>query len=285
MDTYRNLQEKFNKEDIPIYSELILGLPGETVTTWKAGIDELLEAKLKNQLFVYFCQVYPNTDLEDLDYQKKFGIKTKKIALNEIHASVRAEDWVTEYEEIIIEQDSMSLFEWREMAKLSWMMMLMHSLKLGYFLMNWMKEEFDIPHIEFLSYLIRHKGNYTIDYQLRFFNQKLIEMLEGKGRGCIVPFCGDIYWDVEEAAFISCMENKSKFYGEMSVIIKEFLATKNIERTKELVGAICYQSARIPTKEDFKGDKERFARETILWARKSGTMLLPEIESLKDYAA
>src|SRR3990167_9400177 len=54
METYKNLQERFNSENIPIYSELILGLPGETVESWRRGIDELLRAGLKNQLFMYF---------------------------------------------------------------------------------------------------------------------------------------------------------------------------------------------------------------------------------------
>ena len=286
MDTYRNLQEKFNEEDIPIYSELILGLPGETTKTWKQGINELLEAGLRNQLFIYFCQVYPNTDLGDLEYQRQFGIETKKIELNEIHGKIRDKGLVTEYEEIIIIQDSMSYGEWCEMARLSWVTMLMHSLKLGYFLLEWLKNEFDIPPIEFIEYLTKQtKYEHFNNSTNHLFTGSLATMLKGKGRGQIVPFCGDIYWDVEEASFIACMENKSKFYGELSAITKEFLATKNVERTRELVGAICYQSARIPTKADFKGDKERFARESIMWGRKSGTMLLPEVNSLKDYAA
>lgn len=51
MATYQSLQERFNDEDIPIYSELILGLPGETVATFRNGISEVLQAGLKNQLF------------------------------------------------------------------------------------------------------------------------------------------------------------------------------------------------------------------------------------------
>jgi len=278
MDTYRNLQEKFNEENIPIYSELILGLPGETVETWERGIEELLEAKLKNQLFIYFCQVYPNTDLGDPEYQREFGIETVKIELNEIHGSIRKDDWVPEIEEIIIKTNSMTTEEWRKMAKLSWMMMLMHSLKLGYFVMNWMSDRYGISRVEFLTHILKkYNDGCILDTTLIFFDEKLDQMLDGKGRGCVVVGCGDIYWDVEEASFIYCMEFKNIFYKELYELVRVFLRDRGINpNDTELNEMINYQKSRMPTRDNFDGDKERFARESILWARKSGTMLLPE---------
>ncbi len=114
ISTYEHLQRQFNDENIPVYSELILGLPGETYATWVSGIEHMLSAGLKNQLFAYICQVYPNTDLGDPKYQKDFGIITKRIELNEIHASLRNERLVTEFEDIIISSQSMPLEELRK---------------------------------------------------------------------------------------------------------------------------------------------------------------------------
>src|SRR5205807_2382755 len=66
LSTYRNLQRRFDSQGIPVYVELILGLPGETYETWLHGLNEVLaQTGIKNQLFIYFCQVYPNTDLGD----------------------------------------------------------------------------------------------------------------------------------------------------------------------------------------------------------------------------
>jgi len=270
METYRNLQGRFNQEDIPIYSELILGLPGETVGTWRTGIDELLRAGLRNQLFVYFAQVYPNTDLGDPAYQKEFGVKTRRIELNEIHGSIRDGGLVAEYEDIVIATDSMTTEDWRKMAVLSWMTMLMHSLKLGYFVMEWLFEQ-GVPHIDFLEYLAAGPGNGPIAREVAFFHSKLDDMLVGKGRGCIVPDCGDTYWDVEEASFIRCMREPDAFYDDMRDVLRRL--GRLIPVADNLVH---YQQSRIPTVEMFDGDIERWARETILWGRKSGTMLVPE---------
>ncbi len=285
MDTYKNLQERFNHENIPIYSELILGLPGETVETWRNGIDELLRAGLKNQLFVYFCQVYPNTDLGDPEYQKEFGIVTKRVPLNEIHGTIHDEKWITEYEDIVIASNSMTVEDWRKMAVLSWVTMLMHSLKLGYFVMEWLHDEHGVPHIEFLEHLAKGQGNGLIGCEIAIFNTTLDDMLAGKGRGCVIEDCGNTYWDIEEASFIRCMRNPHDFYWEdLYLQVKMFMFDywrKNGygERSKikrSLPEVIEYQKSRIPTIEMFDGDVDRWARETILWGRKSGTMLVPE---------
>ncbi len=272
MDTYKNLQERFNHENIPIYSELILGLPGETVKTWRDGIDELLRAGLKNQLFVYFCQVYPNTDLGDPEYQKKFGIVTQTVPLNEIHGTVHDESWVTEYEDIVITSNSMTVEDWRQMAMLSWVTMLMHSLKLGYFVMEHLFDEHDIPHIDFLEYLATGPGNGPIAREIAVFEATLDDMLAGKGRGCVIADCGETYWDIEEASFIRCMRDPTEFYADLYIqVVFEWPQVG-----PGIMDVIRYQQLRIPTIEMFDGDVDRWARETILWGRKSGTMLVPE---------
>jgi len=281
MDTYRNLQKRFNHEDIPIYSELILGLPGEMVKTWRDGIDELLRAGLKNQLFVYFCQVYPNTDLGDPEYQKEFGIVTQRVPLNEIHGTVHDELWVTEYEDIVIASNSMTVEDWRHMAILSWVTMLMHSLKLGYFVMEWLFGE-GVSHIDFLEYLAKGPGNGPIAREIAIFNSTLDDMLAGKGRGCVIEDCGNTYWDIEEDSFIRCMRDPSAFYDDLHLqLIRYVMFIKQFPHFsgKELREIIEYQKSRIPTIEMFDGDVERWARETILWGRKSGTMLVPEVSA------
>jgi len=152
--------------------------------------------------------------------------------------------------------------------------MLMHSLKLGYFITEWLHNEHEVKHTDFFTSMI---NNAQLKSLSDFFDGKLESILEGKGRGTIVPDCGDVYWDVEEAAFINCMEHKQDFYQHFVDAACGFLWEKRISHVSgKLLRMVDYQMSRIPTKEDFGGDKERFARESIMWARKSGTMLLPE---------
>lgn len=321
MSTYRNLQRRFNDLNVPIYSEMILGLPGETEESWKRGIDDLLVAGLKNQLFVYMCQVYPNTEMADPVYKKRFGIRTHRLKLNEIHTGVRDAAWVSEYEEIITSTNSMPEDAWRRMAKFSWMTMVIHSMKLGYYVLTYLLDRHQVTPSDFIAYLSERRFpkacGEIIASELTHYDRLLDGYLaHGEGRGEILPRYGSIYWDVEEATFLRVSEEMGRFYDEFHDIVRSFLQGHRTGEfdERELADVIAYQKARMPTPTppgresvafssnvpeyfdlrfgsqrvplvavpqcmriqsvDFGGNRERFARETILWGRKSGTMLV-----------
>ena len=80
---YNNLQEKCNEENIPAGTKLILGLPDETYQSFLRRIEEIIQSDIKNQLSVCFCEVLPDTELAQVEYQKKFEISIRKKALRE----------------------------------------------------------------------------------------------------------------------------------------------------------------------------------------------------------
>ena len=89
LDAYSELEKNFNKLNIPVYAEMILGLPGETYESWVDGLTSLIDTSVNNQIFIYQAEIYPNTEMNELDYKKKHGIKSTRIKLKEIHCSPR----------------------------------------------------------------------------------------------------------------------------------------------------------------------------------------------------
>jgi radical SAM superfamily enzyme YgiQ (UPF0313 family) len=333
MATYRNLQKLFNDQNIPVYGELILGLPGETVDSWMRGVDELLEAGTRNQLFVYPCQVFANTEMAEPDYRRKFQICTKRIKLAEIHGTARPADWVTEYEDIVISTYSMSVDDWRRMLRFSYVLMLFHSLKLGYHLMIYLLDNFGIKMSEFLNYLSDRRFAAAVPLlraELDFYDAVIERMLkEGEHRGTVLAEYGDFYWDVEEASFLRLTRHHEKGWNadldeQLTEVAVELLGDRgNDIRTGEegvkLREVMLYARCLIPSQSqlelpearqvqrtfhynvpeyfekrfstsfvalqrkpqvmrlryrNYENDKRAFARETILWGRKSGTMLV-----------
>ena len=318
LSSAEELQRKFNEQDIPIYTELILGLPGETPASWFNGVDRILESGLKNQLFIYICQVFPNTELGDPAYQKRFGVRTRRIEINEIHARLRDPSWVPEYEDIVIQTDSMTTEEWRRMLIFSWVTMLFHSLKVGFFLCGYLHRRHGIAYSDFLSHIADGRFCQSacpiLTRETEIFAGKTEALLAGHGRGCEFPEYGNIYWDEEEASFLRIAEDFDAFYIELGSVTKRFLAACGISfDERELDEVLRYQAMRMPRQrppqiadwtfafnvpeyfetffdttpvrlqlkpqrlttepKDFGDDSEAFARESILWARKSGTML------------
>lgn len=174
------LQDKYRDANIRTYSELILGLPGETVTSFVEGVNQSLKHHKNNNLFIYHCTVLPNTQLADKDYQKKFGIKTSKIPITETHCRARYKDSVIEYENIIVETNTMTMREWIKLAAWAWTIQLEYSL--GY--------KSTIP-----------------NYILEFFVNTAIGVTEGRPRCMIFPGTRNIYWEPEEYALLLLSKN------------------------------------------------------------------------------
>ena len=321
MSAYKNLQLWFNEVNIPVYSELIVGLPGENYETWVSGLEELLEAGVKNQIFTYLCQVYPNTEMDDPEYKKKFGIVTKRLPLMEIHGAVRPKELVTEYEDVVITTESMPVEEWRKMALFSWTMMTLHSMKLGFFILYYLHDRYGVRYTDFIRYICERRMSAGVGplfgEEISEFELQLDRVLAGEGRAYVMPEFGKIYWDVEEASFLRISSQLDTFYRQMLDVLRDYLIENGISYDEEeLAEAVQYQRMRIPVYQppvikefkfqfnfpeyfdtcfrtdakrlerksqwlaladlkDYGGDKARYARETILWGRKSGAMLVP----------
>ena len=78
LDAYSDLEKKFNHLNIPVYAEMILGLPGETNESWEDGLSSLVDTSINNQIFIYQAEIYPNTEMNEDTYRKKTRDNFKK---------------------------------------------------------------------------------------------------------------------------------------------------------------------------------------------------------------
>lgn len=247
----QDLQRKFNEKNVPVYTELILGLPGESIDTWKAGIDRVLSAGLKNQLFLYICEILPNTDLADPEYQSLHGVDTMLVELTEPHANPREGSWVKEYEEIVVQTNTMNRDEWRKMQIFSWVTMLFHSLKVAFFIMAFLKREYGVAYSDVISFLSeRHfqADKYPVlDSIHARLDGKIDQLCAGEGRGTLCPEWNTIYWEQEEASFFDVIENLDGFYDELLGVVCDFFQEKSIDYDIGLLTEVfVYQRSRMP---------------------------------------
>jgi len=193
--------------------------------------------------------------------------------------------------------------------------MTLHSLKLGFYIMLYLKQRWNISYADFVDYLCGDCPQAPAWHaELSFYRTKLDRLLDGKeGRGNIIPEFGPIYWDQEEATFLRLSRNINRFYEELQRLTETFLAERNIHPDpRELAEVFLYQRLRVPRLKplsqelwsfswnfpgffekaltadcvplhkaeqqlrlccrDFGGDPIKFARETVLRGRKSGTI-------------
>lgn len=65
VSNFQNIMQQCNVKNIQTYTELILGLPGETYNSWVTGIDKLLTVGQHNNIEVWLCQMLVNAELSN----------------------------------------------------------------------------------------------------------------------------------------------------------------------------------------------------------------------------
>ncbi len=262
MEVYNNLQARYHADEMSTYTELILGLPGETYESFVEGLEEILNSIIDNQVFIYHCQVLPNTDFSKKDYLEKHGIVTRSVPLNEVHASVRPRDLTTEYEDIVVATNTLSLEEWKKATVLSWTTQLFYGLKAGFYIINYLVDRYQIGRVKFLEYIseLKHATHLkNVHGEIKNFHDATQALLEGNSRCRVLPDFGFIYWEPEEAAFLNISNDKEHFFIDLLKLVEEYLISigKNYD-VAELKEVVEYQKARFPDYRSIKKNQYNF---------------------------
>ena len=116
--------EKSKKYGVKTYTELILGLPEETLESWKDGFAQILECGQHESIDVWFCQMFGDTDLNSALSREVHGIKTIKA---EDYMSFSKDDHgIKEVIELISETNTMSNDELIEAYLYGWLVIQFH---------------------------------------------------------------------------------------------------------------------------------------------------------------
>ena len=150
---FRELLKMYEKEDIPTYSELILGLPEETYESFTDGICTLIENGQHKSINVYPCELLPNSMLGSKEYKEKYDIKTTILPFGQFHCE-KEESGITEYSRLITSTSTMKKSDWVDSYFFATVVQSFHCLGILRESAMYLREEKDIPYKELYSRLI-----------------------------------------------------------------------------------------------------------------------------------
>ena len=224
MEYFSDLLKKYNEAGIPSYSELILGLPGETKDSFCKGLCTLLDHGQHNSVSVYYCEVLPNSPLGRKDMLEKYNIEVEKVKFNHIHSANDLKEEVEEYSYIIRGTSTMSRKDWVDTNMFSVCLQAFHSLGLLRCFALYLRYEKNVSYYDFYSSLLdyimntdtgflhslfasfRDKYETSKDGEWNYYNEEL----------------GNIIWFFEEGAFIECIKNYDEYKKSILPFIKSF---------------------------------------------------------------
>lgn len=225
LDFYKNLLTTYNKANMKTYSELILGLPGETYESFIEGVGKLFEIGQHFVFEVYGCILLPNATMGQKDYIEKFGIKTVRSEIIRPHFNNEAFS-VPEYNNIVVETNSMSREMWVRATTFYYLAKALHGNGLirafGIYLHNEMGVPYEkfydgtLDYFEknpdlFISKLYSDIKRHADELSLGITNRKL--MFEP---------CGEIVWDDHEYVVLNVISQLDKFYEEIVPYLESY---------------------------------------------------------------
>lgn len=220
MEHFSDIVSRYNQAKIPTYSELILGLPGETFESFCDGLCKLLEAGQHNSVSVYHCEILPNSIMGSKEYIEKYSIVSKKVKFNHIHSAETQEE-VPEYSEIVMGTNTLTKEAWVKANLFSVILQCFHSLGLLRCVAIYMHYEKNMPYREFygrlFSYVTVNKDTVFGKVVARY-EDKLTHSLEGDWN-YYNPAFGNIVWFFEEGMFLECLYNDSVYSSDIAPFI------------------------------------------------------------------
>ena len=227
LEHYSALTAKYAEEKIPTYTELILGMPGETYDSFCQGLCRLLENGQHNSMTVYTCQVYCNSPLAQKEYKEKHGIKWERQPLHGIHYPANF-NGVQEYYDVVVETKDMSKEMWVKANMFSVCLQSFHHLGLLRCFAIYSRYELGVSYYDFynrlLEFIFSNKEKYIY---------KLFEEIRWKTENTEVSdwcYQKDIFskvgWYFEEGIFLDLIYNRDVFWQE----IEEFTSSIGIDK-------------------------------------------------------
>ena len=136
------------KNNVPVYTEIILGLPGETPVSWKEGIWKLFRAGNHTGLNILHCQLLENAEMNLLQ-RRLFGI-TSTLAYDYMSGSYN-NNYLTESVEIVTSTKDISFDEMIELQLFNCFVDTFHINGLTTFVSRFLHKQYQIDYSTFYN--------------------------------------------------------------------------------------------------------------------------------------
>lgn len=230
-DKLSNLLKQFRDQKIENYTEIIMGMPGETLASYKHGLEQLMELFPRPVIFIYNCGVFVNAPMNDPDYIRLHGIEVIRSPIYLWHSSIHNRGSVPEYDNITTSANSFTADDLRQMYLYGWTTQAFHSLGLLEYVAKFYHQLFDLKYITFYETLVDYckatTGKFNKEYQILL--DYMATGYAGGGWDHYDSELAPIYWPIEEATWLRCVTDSALLEAEILEFIKYLQSRLNLQ--------------------------------------------------------
>ena len=232
LETYFELQRRFTRDKVETYSDLILGLPGETYDSFVQGVDLLIQNGQHNRIQFNNLSILPNAEMGDPEYQRRYGMVTVPTKIINIHGErVELDDDVPEMQDLVVATRSLPQADWRRVRAFCWMTALLHFDKIFQLPLIVAHEISGLAYREMIeAFMDADRARYPVIGETRdFFAREAQSIQQGGAEYVFSKEWLGIYWPADEYVFIKLTAERKfdAFYAEAASLLKESLRAAN----------------------------------------------------------
>lgn len=121
LESYQELQKRFKAAGVPTYTDLLIGVPGETLESFAQGLEAVIRGGQHEQLRFYEISLLPNAPMAQPEYRKAHQLET--LFVPAVIPWGPLDDWQKPFEtyELVVGSSSFSRNDWAQMRILAWL--------------------------------------------------------------------------------------------------------------------------------------------------------------------
>ncbi|MBI3548542.1 MAG: B12-binding domain-containing radical SAM protein [Elusimicrobia bacterium] len=235
-ESFQELQRRFTRDGVETYSDIILGLPGETYESFATGTSDVIENGQHNRIQFNNLSILPNAEMGDPDYQKKYGMEIVETRVVNIHGSIADDasaDGIYETQHLVVGTSSMPRPDWVRTRAFSWMTALLHFDKILQIPLILVHEQTRVRYRDLIELFMEGSlEGYPALSEIRdFFLAKAKDIQDGGAEYVHSEKWLNIWWPADEHAFIKMsVEGKlEQFYEEAERRLQSYLDERGLK--------------------------------------------------------
>lgn len=217
--------EKYRRAGIYTYTDVILGLPGETLESYCRGLFSIIEAGQHYCIAMYRCEFLPNTIMYSKEFVDRYQIKTIRSRFCQNHEPVGSNELMGSRSEIVVGTSTMNSSEWKTALKITACAQSFHCMGMLRFIATYLRKAKKIAYYDFYMSLFHWIETDSVCVKRIF--EKVFESVDPflDGRGSLSfsdKRFGDIYWPFEEGIFLCCCAEFDDFFSDIRSFTEKF---------------------------------------------------------------
>jgi hypothetical protein len=231
LEKFSELMTLYGNAGIPTYSELILGLPGETYDSFCHGVNKLLEAGQHTSIMIYNCELIVNSLMANKNYMEKHGIQAASTPLYLRHDEPDCDE-IHEYSKSITATATMSREDWILSNLFSITVQSCHGMGLLRCFAVYLYFEKGIQYQEFYRSFVTWAENNpdtATGKEMLFMRGEFEKITRSKGLWSYTnELFGSVSWPYEEGMYLDLVYRFESFYEDMRSFLSGYAIEKEV---------------------------------------------------------